>query len=185
MGIARSTPCQGNHYLSCLENKKITTLKPVYLIYTKSSYQDTPKNSPNKNKSQLIFNINKFEYYELIIKINCNLCFNIINATTYGIGLGGPNTFEFDVIFLNNVKLTDVEILKAPTEYLEFVKTQTYLKLYNLVYIDHLFFNHRDYYNKDDVLDNSYYGNPNKYSDKDKLDYIATKYKDYYLVEDI
>lgn len=185
MGLGVSY-CKGNHYLSCLENKKITTLKPVYLVYFKYNRF----NSPNKYKYQLVFNeinINNYNNFDLIIKINCNLSFNIINATTYSSSYADPKQLEFNLVFLNKVKLTDVEILKSSAKYLNFFKQPEYLKLDDLVYVNHSFFNHFEEFdiNKmfSNVLDNAYI-NPNLLiTDKEKLDFIAVKYKNIYKVE--
>ncbi len=123
MGCAPSSYL-GNHYLSCLENKKITTLKPVYLVYWKDKDRNN-KNFKNKQKGHLTFyipeenadHIGSYKYADFIMEINCNLTFYIKDIIGYCYNEGGVFTYEFEPYFLDKVDISNCKIIKTSTEY--------------------------------------------------------------------
>lgn len=86
--------------------------------------------------------------------------------------------------FLNNtnkIQLSDIEFITVPIEYLNKIKQQSYLDISNVFFKD-MFFNRYEF-GKRDILDESEYDK--RITNKEKLDFIAKKYKDDYLVEQV
>jgi hypothetical protein len=200
MGTGSSSSYLGKHYLSCLENKKITTLKPVYLVFWKN--KDYNSYSTKEDKAEIRFDKNyqstcnynnKCNLARCIkcesvfcIKINAKLTFYIQNIIGYDRLLDESGIIYYDIMpkFLNNtnkIQLSDIEFITVPIEYLNKIKQQSYLDISNVFFRDNFF--NRCKFGKKDILDESEYNN--KITNKEKLDFIAIKYKDDYLVEDI
>lgn len=103
---------KNNNELSFLVHKKITTLKPTYLIYQPNHY--------DKNKLCLIFketsnddtfvdNLRKTA--DIVIKINCNISFYIDDIIGYCYNEGGVYTYDHHLTFLHNINESDVEFI--------------------------------------------------------------------------
>ncbi len=197
MGTGSSSSYLGKHYLSCLENKKITTIKPVYLVFWKNN-----KYSTQKDKAEIWFNKNYKStcnynncYFNRCIKCQSDFCIKINAKLTFYIqDIIGFSLFDtsgniyYDIIpkFLNNtnkIKLSDIKFITAPIEYLNKIKQQSYLDISNVFFSDEFFNHHKYNYKRKDILYQSKYNK--SITNKEKLDFIATEYKDNYLVEDI
>ncbi len=103
---------KNKHDISFLENKKITILKPTYLVFYKNKYQ----NGYNYKNVRSILSLEAphkgFEYeYEFIIKINCNITFYIKDIIGYCDNEGGFYKYEVTPILLNKIKLKDITII--------------------------------------------------------------------------
>jgi hypothetical protein len=200
MGIAGSglrTSCKGNNYLSCFENKKITILQPVFLVYSK----DNDKYALN-DRGEIMYDINQNhrEPYNLcncafctavfIIKINSQITFYIKDILSHtNFDTSGIIHYEIIPNFLNNtnkVNICNIDFIKVPDEYSKNFATLQHLDINN-VYFTGYFFDRYSRTNqnnfRNDVLNNSKY--KETITNKEKLDFIALKYKDDYLVEDL
>lgn len=121
---------------------------------------------------------------ELIIKINSQLTFYIQDIVGYKKKYDESGIIYYEIIpyFCNNtnkVKKYDIALITVPDYYLEKMKTLEYLDINNVFFRDNFF--HRHKYERNDILYESEYNK--KITNKEKLDFIATKYKDNYLVE--
>jgi hypothetical protein len=189
--------------ISCLENKKITLLKPVYLVFFKTNYRNGV-NYETIQKGNLRFNFNYgnvrensettwtlgshsdpttmynnlTEDIELLLKINTKICFYIKDIVSYTADLNGLSSCEIEPYILNKIKVSDVEIIKAPVEYLLKISEHKYLNLNGLVYMYENMFNKECMYNFISC-------NEKEENNEQKFKKIIEANKDNYLVEDL
>lgn len=199
MGLGGSglrTSYMGKSNLSCLECKKITTLEPVYLVY----WKDPDKNGYNTSdkRAEIMYSLNEnHRSYdklctcascnaEIMIKIEAKLTFCIQDIVGYERKHEESGIIYYEIIpyFFNNtnkVKMYDIRPITVPDHYLEKMKTLEYLDINNVFFRDHFFHRHKS--ERNDILYKFNYDK--RITNKERLDFITTKYKDNYLVEDI
>lgn len=160
-----------NHSLSSLDDKKITTLKPVYLVFWKDTNRNS-YNNPDGPKAELKYKINNTHEPSkftnlcecvkcnalLTIKINSNLTFSIQDIIGYQKQFDESGSTYYEVMpkFLNNtnkVKLSDIEIINVSDEYLNKLNKQKYLDISNVFMRDWFFYSehHDDWRSYDDI----------------------------------
>ena len=202
---AHTTSVLGKHpRISCLENKKITLLKPVYLVFFKTQVRNGVKHETIQ-KANLRFDFsfgesceggkiftggssadpktrysNLKEDIELLLKINTKISFYIKDIICYTADLNGLSSYEIEPYILNKIKVSDVEIIKAPADYLLKITKHKYLNLNGLVYMYENMFNKECMH----IIVNFDF-NKKEETNEEKLKKLIEANKDNYLVEDL
>jgi len=191
--------------ISCLENKKITLLKPVYLVFFKTNYRNGV-NYETIQKGNLRFNFNYGHFsensvttctlgsygdpttmyknlkedIELLLKINTKISFYIKDIVSYTADLNGLSSCEIEPYILNKIKVSDVEIIIAPADYLLKISKHKYLDLNGLVYMYENMFNKECMYIMETI-----YNDKKEETNEEKIKKLIEANKDNYLVEDL
>lgn len=192
-----------NSYLSCLENKNITVLKPIFLVYwkdpDKNGYKTTFKSgeimyciNDNHRDNDRLCNCTMCKA-EFIIKINTQIVFCIEDIFGYQriYEESGITYYEIIPEFLyesNKIKISDTEMIKVSDDYMEKINSIEYFNINNVFFRD-VFFNR---YNIAKLSMNESMNdlfNKSKYistiTNREKLEFISENYKNDYLIEDL
>lgn len=147
------------HPLSFLRNKKITTLKPIYLYYYKNK-RSNGWDYENCQKGHLCFfkpeieseNPYKSCPYDFVMEINCNISFYINDIIGYCYNEGGVYTYEIEPCFFHKIKTSECKIIKASDEYIEKFNKIKKIDLNNKVFMDEITLGCIDFYFNDSLL---------------------------------
>ncbi len=191
---AKYSSCKENHYLSFLENKKITILEPTYLVLYKNKsengydYENIQKcRLLKKNPLNISDNCNMLDKelpsypknestYEFIIKINCKISFFIKDIVEILNVIEGPRNYQIEPILLNKIKIKDIEILLASDIFNMLFDKKKFEYLNLKIFMYESFFN----------VDSGWiYFSRSKKKNEDKLKNFINDYKDIFLIEDL
>jgi len=183
MGSSPSS-CYSHHPLLFLKNKKITTLKPIYLCYYKNK-KSNGWDYENCQKGCLSFYEPEIESenpykscpYDFVMEINCNISFYILDIIGYCYNEGGVFTYEIEPCFFHKIKTSNCKIIKASDEYIEKFNKIKKIDLNNKVFMYEITLGCHYFYFYDNLLKIKNENNDIDALNIEKIEIIKENYK--------